>query len=151
MSVYSVIQGSITYPNQERLNAVVDMLTERGTMKDGMFVNEIGGRFSDDECINGFVLTIPIGNYRNFVHLLDEISKDTISYIVWTITDGQFCGGIIENGKDKIQYEDLTKWAKAHELEPPTKEESAKDGTDFDVDMVEWINEVEEEFHEYYS
>jgi hypothetical protein len=106
MSFYATINGQITYPDKEAYDKACKLLGmgEKGGWvdKNGYFVDECGNRFFDDpdpDCSPVHLsIIIPVGHYRNLSRLLDALTENTKSEVVWTSTDGCFSVGIIENG-----------------------------------------------------
>lgn len=140
MSVYSTIQGNITYPNKEALDKVVNMLVEGKWMEDGCFLNELGVKETEN-CVNGLELEIPHNLYRNLGGQLNEIIKDSNDYyVVWTSTDGDFQGGILDSEARKESLYDLDVYAKRLSMSKPDENDFQK--------VCEWMQDVERIFHE---
>jgi len=149
MSFCATIQGDITYPDQEHLDAALEMLgkdVEDGWIKGDKFVDEAGSIVCDngEPDIDGLTLHIPLGCYRNMFRVLDAITEDTESTVVWTSTDGCFEGGVLTN--DKKEYLDLEEWAKENDMKPPVEIDKSSD--DDWQEYSDWQTEVEDAFHE---
>jgi hypothetical protein len=133
MSVYTTVQASVSYASKRDFNRVVKYL-EKGKW----LPNDLIAIDENEQSIN-----ISWGYFRNFP--FDILKKNSTGEIVWTCTDGTFFGGIIENEKE--EKFDLNKWAKEHDISQKTfAKANDEDSTEFD-----WMQEVENAFHEEYS
>jgi hypothetical protein len=148
MSFYAAVQGQITYPNQERLDQVVTMLTEKEWMDNGKFTDECGGIIREEtpSDVDGLTLNIPWACYLNLSRVLDEITKDTTGTLVWTSTDGCFDGGVYKDGVEKCY--NLRAWA-SENMSPDDAQEPDFDN-DFD-NWIEWQALIVSEFHEEFA
>lgn len=149
MSFYARITGEINYADQSRLDAAVNRLIEDGWLRvaDKKFVDEDDEVGTSESDVDGLCLYIPLGLYHNLTRALDDMVKGCASaHVVWTSTDGCFCGGVYE-GEKETNY-DLDKWAK--ENLKPEDQMPPDSKTDFDA-YCEWMEMVEEEFFSAYG
>lgn len=158
MSFYSVVQGSVKYPNKETFNEIVESLKKCGWLDEkGYFVDECGNQIRDtindpDISEEHLTINIPIAHYRNLSRFDFFTTPEVKGAIVGTSTDGCFAGWTIEDGKE-TNY-DLEKWA-AENLDdgdetPPQKEDFATE-EDYWENFVDWQGIVEQEFITYNS
>ena len=147
MSFYASIEAHLTFNTQADFDTAVKTLTEGGWMKDGHLLTETGEILSEEPDINEATkeLRIPCFHYRNLSRLLDELTKNSTGWAIWTSTDGCFDAGLYQDGKETTY--DLSDWAKKNPdlfddddaVEPPQE--------DFE-DWCEWAANVEQIFFE---
>lgn len=144
MSQYCTIQAEIQYKDEESFNKALKTLEIGEWVKDGHFIDEMENQIAESEMIerDNLLITIPFFHYRNLgsaLGYLFEGSKET-SWAIWTTTDGDFQGGVIEGGKEELF--DLAKWAKENLEEDDATPPSIEDTENY----CEWQSNVESEF-----
>lgn len=148
MSFYATIAGEIRYPNRDVFDKVVKLLTEGSWVEGRKFVDECNNVITDyqanaldDIRPEALVISIPFFCHRNLARHLEDVMHNATGLIIWSSTDGCFEGGILRDGVEKTF--DLTKWAAEQKLDEPPDPEDTPD------EYCEWMNEVEQEFHDW--
>lgn len=134
MSTYATIQGTLQFDKKEAYDKVVHTLMSQGWMDSaGKWRNEIGDQIGDDGLYpNELKINIPLGYYRNLIHILDSILAETSAASgKWASSDGMFTGGYFGD-EEEI---DLKQWAIEQDFEEPP------DDDDFE-NMSIWMDEV---------
>lgn len=150
MSFYATIQGGIKYEDEAAFRNAVKILTEgKWVNGDGNFQDECGCVVedgTDEPNINTEKKTIdiPLHHARNLAYALNKLFIGATGLIVYTSTDGCEIGGTIQDGASSEV--DLKKWA----VESGGFEEKDIPNEDNFDEYVEFLNEVEQEFHQTY-
>lgn len=134
MSTYATVQGALQFDKKEAYEKVVHTLTVGGWIDaSGKWRNEIGQQIGDDGLYpTEMKINIPLGYYRNLLHVLDAIVAEASSASgQWASTDGMFVGGYFGNAEEI----DLRKWADEQGFEEPPDD-------DDDENMSIWMDEV---------
>lgn len=134
MSTYATIQGTLQFDKKEAYDKVVHTLMVGGWMDSaGKWRNEIGHQIGDDGLYPiELKINIPLGYYRNLLHVLDSILVQTSAASgQWASTDGMFKGGYFGQAEEI----DLRQWAAEQDFEEPP------DDDDFE-NMSIWMDEV---------
>lgn len=146
MSFYTTIEGRIKYGCLEDLNASVKFLYQNLYLKYDKFIDETG-EFINQEVekdidVENLQINIPYGYYRNLTRFFDQLLENSVSHhVVWTSTDGCFCGECITDGK-KTSFNDLAKWVTTYDAPDPE--------TQFDEYCI-WMSDIENMFFETYG
>jgi hypothetical protein len=139
MSFYCTIDGEISYQDDASYQEAIDLLRRGHWLNDkDQFVDEAGAYFVEESTVDrdAKTITIPRGLYRNLGAHLNTLQKGSVSsFIVWGTTDGQYQGGVIQDGVETLT--DLEAWAK----EPEQVEELGEW-----IDECEFVNDVVELF-----
>jgi len=134
MSTYATVEGMIQFSDQAAYKKVVQILKEGGWVdSSGYWRNELGHQIGADGTDDSqMIIHIPLGYYRNLLHILDKILEGASAFSgKWASTDGMFSGGSF----DSKEIIDLKKWAKEQGLANPP--------ADNDVENLSfWMDEV---------
>ncbi len=139
MSTYISLEGTIEYKDQMALDSAVQLLEEGGWMVQNRLVDECGYFLTEYSNVNGLEISFPSCLYRNIGCVLtnEKLLRDsTTNHLVWTCTDGDFVGGVIDDGVQTIS--DLEQWAKENSMNPPSAIETDE--------YLEWMDDVERAF-----
>lgn len=139
MSQYCTVGGYIEYNSKDDFEKALNLLTEGGWVIGQNFVSETDDLLSEVPDIENQTITIPIYHYKNLAGILDALFDGGTGNVVWTTTDGDFQGGVInEIGETLYNLED---WA---------RKEMADEFMEFseEPDYAEWQQEVEQAFFE---